>query len=236
MELNGDLQGLIERAWALKDAIDGEINNSFGYCSFCSRHGHNCDVAGTAYKERERLSAIRDSLKNVESMLMYLQRLRSWQHLERHAALARLEDSRSVLLENVSQYQGRPLDVVRELNACFSDRKMVFNKIKSRDQKEKRNDNPADLKPHKRPGLGFIACCFKLLLSPWKWQEAVGIAVKLVVVSASISSTMSFISCKQQKWSSSKEFVSLRDPTEGGKDGSLVGISKRPLHVLSGRG
>ncbi|XP_030457151.1 uncharacterized protein LOC115678019 [Syzygium oleosum] len=236
MELNGDLQGLIERAWALKDTIDGEINNSFWYCNFCSRHGHNCDIAGTAYKERERLSAIRDSLKDVESMLIYLQRLRSWQHLDRHAALARLEDSRSVLIENVSQYQGRPLDVVRELNACFGNGKMVFNKIKSRDQMAKRSNDPADLKRQKRPGLGFMVCCLKILLSPLKWHEAVGIAVKLAVVSASISSTVSFISCKKQKRSSRKGFVSLTDPTEGGKSGSLVGISKRPLHVLSGRG
>ncbi|KAF8032492.1 hypothetical protein BT93_D1412 [Corymbia citriodora subsp. variegata] len=234
MELNGDLQGLIERAWALKDAIDGEINNTFGYCSFCSQHGHNCDIA--AYKERERLSAIRDSLNDVESMLIYLQRLRSWQHLERHTGLARLEDSRSVLIENVSQYQGRPLNVVRELNACFGNDKMVFNKMKSRDQMVKRDEDPANLKPQKRPRLGFMACCFKILLSPWKWQEAVGIAVKLAIVSASISSTMSLISCKQQKWGSRKGFLSLMDPTEGGEDGSLVGVSKRPLHVLSGRG
>ncbi|XP_030541025.1 uncharacterized protein LOC115748622 isoform X1 [Rhodamnia argentea] len=135
MELNGDLQGLIERAWALKETIDGDINSSFRYCNFCLRHGHNCDIAGTAYKETERLTAMRDSLKDVESMLIYLQaiqdllswargsfcsqqratslqRLRSWQHLDRRTALARLEDSRSVLIENVSQYQGRPLDVV----------------------------------------------------------------------------------------------------------------------------
>ncbi|KAI3411211.1 uncharacterized protein J3R85_018259 [Psidium guajava] len=236
MELNGDLQGLIERAWALKDTIDGEINNSFRYCNFCLGHGHCGDIAGTAHKERERLTSIRESLKDVESMLLYLQRLRSWQHWERHTGLARLEDSRSVLIENVSQYQGRPLDVVRELNACFSDGKTVSNKIKSRDQMAKRNNDPADIKRRKRPGLGFLLCCCKILLSPWKWHKAVRITAKLVVVSASISSMMSFISCKQQKWSCRKGFASLMLPTEAGEKGSLASISKRPLQVLSGRG
>lgn len=177
------------------------------------------------------------SLRKFTTESNFLQRLRSWQHLDRHAALARLEDSRSVLIENVSQYQGRPLDVVRELNACFGNGKMVFNKIKSRDQMAKRSNDPADLKRQKRPGLlGFMVCCFKILLGPWNWHEAVGIAVKLAVISASISSTVAFISCKQQKRSSRKGFVSLMDPTEAGKNGSLIGISKRPLHVSSGRG
>lgn len=104
-----------------------------------------------------------------------MQRLSSWQVSERHSALTRLEESRLILIEMVTQYQGRALDVVRELNECFGDENA---------ETSKKNDEPNV--ENKRFLSGFNVR--KLFFIPWKWQNVVGIAVKVFLVSASISS------------------------------------------------
>lgn len=74
MELKIDLQGLIEKAWALHDGLSDEINNSKGFfCTFCSENGCDCDNAETPCLEGQKLISIRDSLKEVGNVLMLLQ-------------------------------------------------------------------------------------------------------------------------------------------------------------------
>lgn len=74
MELNRDLKCLIERAWALHGKLNCEIEQSIKFCRFCSEHGRFCDVADqTPFEKRERLIVIRDSLKQVENILLLLQ-------------------------------------------------------------------------------------------------------------------------------------------------------------------
>ncbi|XVE73752.1 hypothetical protein DITRI_Ditri11bG0143400 [Diplodiscus trichospermus] len=65
------LQTLIERACALHDKLNDEIENSNGFCRFCSEHGRYCDIGQTPFEERGRLIAIRDSLKQVENTLLH---------------------------------------------------------------------------------------------------------------------------------------------------------------------
>ncbi|KAL6982021.1 hypothetical protein U1Q18_023638 [Sarracenia purpurea var. burkii] len=73
MELNNNLQILIDKAWALhveiSDRIDG---NNVSFCRFCSENGHCFGVTETPL-EKESLISIRDSLKNVKNMLVFLQ-------------------------------------------------------------------------------------------------------------------------------------------------------------------
>ncbi|OMO64346.1 hypothetical protein CCACVL1_21837 [Corchorus capsularis] len=72
---NKKLQSLIERAWALHDKLNDEIENSISFCRFCSDHGRYCDIKQTPFEEKERLITIRDSLKDVENLLLHLQAL-----------------------------------------------------------------------------------------------------------------------------------------------------------------
>ncbi|KAK8630942.1 hypothetical protein V6N13_079712 [Hibiscus sabdariffa] len=120
MELNKEkLQTLIETAWALHDRLNREIDNSFSFCRHCSDHGRYCDIGQTPFEERKRLIAIRDSLKDVENTLLHFQKLQAWQLTDRHSVLSRLEQSRLFLIKQVTQYEGRPLDVVKVLSVCF---------------------------------------------------------------------------------------------------------------------
>lgn len=74
MELNKeDLQSLVEKAWGLHGRLNGEIKNSISFCRFCPEHGRNFHIAETPFDEREILISIRDSLKEVEDKLMFLQ-------------------------------------------------------------------------------------------------------------------------------------------------------------------
>jgi hypothetical protein len=74
MELGGNLQTLVERAWVLHDGLNEEIekiNSSF--CRFCSEYGRYCNIVETPFQEKEGLIAIKDSLKEVGNVLMLLQ-------------------------------------------------------------------------------------------------------------------------------------------------------------------
>lgn len=53
----------------------GDTNSSSRFCNFCSEHGGGyCYIAAEApFEERKRLMAIRNSLKEVENMVMFLE-------------------------------------------------------------------------------------------------------------------------------------------------------------------
>ncbi|XP_015889372.3 uncharacterized protein LOC107424146 [Ziziphus jujuba] len=214
MELNKeDLQFLVEKAWSLHGRLNGEIKNSISFCRFCPEHGRNFHIAETPFDERERLIIIRDSLKEVEDNLMFLQSLGSWQVRERHAALTHLEERRLDLIEKVTKYPGRELDVVRELYACFG------------------NENAERLKRKKTEK--FLSCCNNVgkFIVPWKWQNVVGIAVKFLLVSASISSLVPSYRIKHLFKSSSTKIPSICMV-----DSTTRRPRKIPLDVFYGRG
>lgn len=74
--MKNHLQALIERAKDLNERVSDEINNSCSnFCRFCSENGCYCGVtaAEAPFQERQRFISIRDSLKNVEKMLLFLQ-------------------------------------------------------------------------------------------------------------------------------------------------------------------
>ncbi|PON34140.1 hypothetical protein PanWU01x14_346830 [Parasponia andersonii] len=172
MELNNkELKCLIERAGALHGRLNYEIEESIKFCRFCSEHGRFCDVADqTPFEERERSIVIRDSLKQVQNILLFLQKLESWQLKERHEALTRLEESRLGLTDLVRRYQGKAPDVLRELNACFGN-----NMIQDCDDIVGQN-----LKDGDEPNL----------YNRWwnlRWPKSFGIALKFLVFSASMS-------------------------------------------------
>ncbi|GMI73632.1 hypothetical protein HRI_001032500 [Hibiscus trionum] len=228
MELNHkELQTLIETAWALHDRLNHEIDSSISFCRHCSDHGRYCDIGQTPFEERKRLIGIRDSLIDVENALLHFQKLQTWQLTDRHSVLGRLEQSRLFLIKQVTQYKGRPLDVVKELSACFGNddnKTSVASDVEGTGRSTGR-------------GLsGFLFCWFSVLFNPWKWQNAVGVAVKLIL----ISSTIQFYHSKQQSCSNSqrKSIVSgmYSKEKEAEKLDSLLTLSKMPLDVFCGRG
>lgn len=74
MELDRkSLQNLTERAQAVHNQLNDEIESRISFCKFCSERGRYCDVANPSFSERERLIAIRNSMNEVENMLVYLQ-------------------------------------------------------------------------------------------------------------------------------------------------------------------
>ncbi|KAK4847446.1 hypothetical protein QYF36_001988 [Acer negundo] len=220
------LQSLIERAGDLHDRLNNEIDSSIGFCRFCLETGRYCDVGETPFEERYRLIAIRDSLKELQNMLMFLQKLQSWQMMDMDAGLTRLEQSRLNLIEQVTAYQGRTeLDVLKELNSCFGD-------LNGKKKPE------LDVQNGKRRNANFVACCIRFCLNPWKWQKAVGIAVKLILVSASISTTIQFYQSRKKYCSSQRRILSFVESTEADKNDAhtVRTISKNPLDVFHGRG
>ncbi|MBA0847646.1 hypothetical protein Goshw_020926 [Gossypium schwendimanii] len=238
MELNNKkLPSLIERAWALHDRLNHEIDDSISFCRYCSDHGRYCDIGQTPFLERKRLIAIRDSLNQVENTLLHLQKLQSWQLKDRQLALSRLEQTRSCLIKQVTQYEGRPLDVVKELSACFGNDHENRTSI-DRDVEESVKKNEGE--SSRRRISGFLICRIRVLFRPWKWQNAVGIAVNLILISASLSSTIKFYHSKQQPYGNSqrKTIVSATYSKEKAAEklDSLLSISKMPLDVFCGRG
>ncbi|KAA8520715.1 hypothetical protein F0562_015013 [Nyssa sinensis] len=222
MESNKNLQILIERAWAMNDRIRDKIqDNSFSFCRLCSEHGLFCGIAETPLEERERLIAIRDSLKDVENMLVFLQRLKSWQKRDQHAAHTRLEESRLILMEKVTQYRGRTLDVIEELNACFGDGRTAYNWNLQRTMEKKKRIS------------SFLFDCIKSVINPWNWHR---IAIKLTVVSAIISSTIKFYQTRKDYDSTGRRILSIVDSTTAGKKDFLLTAPNSPLDVSYGRG
>ena len=154
------------------------------------------------------------------------QKLQSWQTMDMDAGLTRLEQSRVNLIQQVTAYQGRTeLDVLKELNSCFGD-------LNGKKKPE------LDVQNGKRRNANFVACCIRFCLNPWKWQKAVGIAVKLIFVSASISTTIQLYQSRKKYCSSQRRILSFVESTEADKIDAhtVLTISKNPLDVFHGRG
>ncbi|KAM7508590.1 hypothetical protein LguiA_019043 [Lonicera macranthoides] len=182
--MSKNLQILSERAWALHDKIDDEIEkDSFKICRLCSEKGLYCEIADKPLEERERLIAIRDILKEVENMLVFLQRLGSSHERNLNVALARLEESRIHLMQKANQYQqkGRKLEVIEELNECFNGEK-ISSRWKLKDEEKTIQLNVEKTNPWF--SISKIICLF----NPWNWNKSSRIGLKLIVVITSISS------------------------------------------------
>lgn len=70
------LRILSMNAWSLVDKISDEIENENTIvCKHCSEHRLLCGIADSPWlqEENQRLVAIKDSLKDVDSMLVLLQ-------------------------------------------------------------------------------------------------------------------------------------------------------------------
>ncbi|KAF8380104.1 hypothetical protein HHK36_027575 [Tetracentron sinense] len=235
MELHKNLQTLIKRAWILHDRITDEIqNSSIGLCRFCSQHEHYCGVAEAPFVERGRLISIRDALEVVENMFMFLQRLQSRQQIDRHTALTRLEESRLFLIEKVTEHRGRALDVMKEMHACFGDRNTTFNWNLKASMAGK--VKPTVHSGRKRRISGFLFSCFQILFNPWKWKKTVGVAVRFLIIAASIVSTVHFHRTRQQLRISYRKDLSVMGSIETGEMGFFQPITNSPLDVFYGRG
>lgn len=152
-----------------------------------------------------------------------MQRLQSSHLKENHIALVCLEQRRSVLVENVIQYKGRPLAVVRELKECFGNQNPDMNWNFKEGLKKK-----TELDCIKRKK--FLTCCIRKLI-PWKWENCTGIiAVKLLMVGASISSMVQFY-----QFSSRKRESLFLNSTARMRDNPVI-ITEKPIHVFYGRG
>lgn len=151
------------------------------------------------------------------------QRLQSYQQQHCHAAISRLEESRLHLIEKIQDFQenGRKLDVIQELNACFGDEKM---------------EKKIELKVNHRKSW-FLVNCIRSLFSPRNWHNTAKIAIKLIVVSVSISSTYSFFYPSRQEYEDfRRKCVSSSDSSMDGKREFLVGDIDNPLDVSCGMG
>lgn len=149
--------------------------------------------------------------------LLYLcmQRLSSCQVSERNSALTRLEDSRLALIETVTQYQGRALDVVGELNDCFGHE----NAERLKKDAEPNGEDKRPLNDRNVRKLFFNI--------PWKWQNVVEITVKLFIVSAGISSMAPLYHMRRHL---------LKSPSTKAASMFVNCSRKNPLDVLCGRG
>ncbi|XP_050153646.1 uncharacterized protein LOC126628104 isoform X1 [Malus sylvestris] len=219
-------------------------------CSFCSENGCYCDIAEAPFEERNRLIAIKDQVKEVENKFMFLQicmifylgfytcgnmhtqRMSSWQQMDRQAAFNSLEESRLNLVAKVTEYKGRrELDVVTELNACFGSENNVPFNWDFGGRLIKKNEPAGGF--HSR---SFLTNCIRKLLVSWKWQKVYGIAVKLAMVSVSISSVIAAYSTRQLLCTSSRKMIPFLSFKDAGKSSSLLTFSKNPLDVFFGRG
>ncbi|KAK6158841.1 hypothetical protein DH2020_006155 [Rehmannia glutinosa] len=119
-----------QKTWDLHGRINDKINqNGFSFCSHCSNHGRYCVVAESSFEERKKMIAIRDSLKHVHNILIFLQRVKSSQNKQRDEAIAHLEESRKILIERINEYpekDQRKVDVLEELITFVGDGKTEF--------------------------------------------------------------------------------------------------------------
>lgn len=157
-----------------------------------------------------------------------MQKLQSWQGRDHNSALAQLEESRLFLIQEVTQYQGRSPQVLQELNSLFGNGESGF----IWNLKEKIEESG------KKRGSNFVVSCFKILVNPWKWHKAAGVAVRLIAASASISSTIHLYRNRQEynRRTSQARCLALMNSKETGEKGLLFSNPNAPLDVLCGRG
>lgn len=121
---------------------------------------------------------------------MYMQRLQSWQMIERNAAVSRLEESRGMLMEQVTKYKGRDFGVIKELKTSFGNKK--FWDLKAiRGEKNFR----------KKKGFDFLTDYVKALMNfgeSRRWHIGVGLAIKLLLLPLSVSSAFRYFSHRRK--------------------------------------
>jgi len=137
-------------------------------------------------------------------------------------------------MEKIAQYQGRPLGVVEELNACFSNGETAFHRKLSEIKKIKGDSNIRNEKRRTNPGF----CWIRMLFNPWKWKRAAGVTAKLILISASISSTARFCQGGLFSCSSRRKVLSLLKPIDSRteENSTALSLSNSPLDVFYGRG
>nr|XP_016483462.1 PREDICTED: uncharacterized protein LOC107804147 [Nicotiana tabacum] len=186
-----DLHNLTERAGILHYKITERINyEGLHFCRDCAKNGRYCGIADLRIEDKEKLIAIRDSLKEIQNMLEFYQTLQSRQQRLYHGAFARLEESRMLLLEKINKYPtwGSKLDLIEELRECLVEGKVAFpeNLAEKREKKIEDENN-------KKNSSSFLVICIRGLFNPWNWFRTTRIAaVALIVASATISSPVSF--------------------------------------------
>lgn len=165
-----------------------------------------------------------EKINHSASYLHDMQKLQAWQLIDRHSVFTSLEKSRIHLMEQVKGYQGRELDVVNELNSSFGSERSGLNS----NAKDEKNAGPG-VDNGKRRIFSFLISCIRFRLDQWKWAKAIRIAAKLIMVSASISSTL-------QYFNSPRRFLSSVDTTDAGVNNQPTIPNSSPLDVFSGRG
>ena len=166
--------------------------------------------------ENLKASEIYNSIISKFSM----QKLESWQQTDQNSALAQLEETRLFLIQKVTEHQGRPLPVLQELKALFGNQESGFSWNLKEKMEEKANADNGQ-----KRSSNFFSSCFQILVHPWKWQKAVGVAVRLIAV----SSTIHLYRTRQQYRTSQTQFLA-------GKNEFLPTIPNSPLDVFYGRG
>ncbi|KAG8391912.1 hypothetical protein BUALT_Bualt01G0236300 [Buddleja alternifolia] len=138
------------KTWDLHGRINEKINeNGFNFCRHCSNHGRYCVISESSMEEKEKMVAIRDSLKDVHNILIYLQSVKSSHKRETDEALSRLEKSRNLLIEMINKCseKERKIDVIEELMKFLGDGKNEFPwnlKVKFCKSRQQREDVASD--------------------------------------------------------------------------------------------
>ncbi|PIN26530.1 hypothetical protein CDL12_00700 [Handroanthus impetiginosus] len=205
-----NLQILTGKTWDLHHRINEKITqNGFSFCSHCSNHGRYCVVSENTLEETEKMMAIRDSLKDLHDILIYLQRIKSNQKRQMEEALARLEESRKLLIQRINQYPERKLEVLEEMVAFLGDGKRAFL-LQLKEQKDEKigqkNVNAIS---------GFLV-------------HTTRFALEFAVIFASMWTTFGWCKSRQRR-----EFL---DTGMEGNFGFLLSDSDIHLDVFRGRG
>ncbi|WOG99071.1 hypothetical protein DCAR_0518419 [Daucus carota subsp. sativus] len=182
------LRTLSMKAWSWVDKISDEIENeSTIVCRHCSEHRlrHGIAESPLLEEQKQRLIAIKDSLKDVDNMLVVLQRMQSHQRQQCQEAFIKLEKSRKHLIENIKHFQeqGGKLNVIEELNACFRNE----NTEKQVHELKVDDDNSR-----------VFTNCVRGFFNPLNWHGTAKTAITLALISVSVTSTYNFRQSRQE--------------------------------------
>ncbi|XP_059318208.1 uncharacterized protein LOC132068589 [Lycium ferocissimum] len=174
-----DLNNLSERAGVLHDEIDDKIHcEEINFCRHCAEHGRLCGIADLTEEDKEKLIAIRDSLKDVQNMLQFYQTLVSRQQRHNKGALVRLEASRMLLIKKLNNYPtwGKKSDVIEELKEYFGQGKVALfpENLVETEQKQ--------IEDEKEKKKNFLISCIRGLFNPWNWYRTTRIAALALIV------------------------------------------------------
>lgn len=216
------LRILSMKAWSLVDKISDEIENeNISVCKHCSENRLLCGVAESPWlEEKQRLIAVKDSLKDVDNMLVLLQRLQSHQRQQCQEAFIELEKSRMHLMEKIKHFQeheGGQLDVIDKLNASFSNKNME----KQVEELTVEDDNS-----------WIFTNCIRGFFNPLNWLATAKTAIKLLLISVSVTSTYKFCQSGQEEY----KCVSSPDSVIARNFDFLAIDSNSPLDVSYGMG